>query len=293
MSRWTIAAILAALVLIGGVCFAIWRFFTPAPPPPVEVTVISVRGAARWSRLGVEQDLRAGQRLTANDAVRTLQSGRAILRFDDGTRIMLEPETSVGVGQLDESLSRLRFDYGLLAADVVVNQARRFQLQAVDGQARVETRGAGFEASGDRNYVVVAVSGGSVEVQGADGRPVTVWSGYRTSVQKGQKAATPEVIPDSVFLEVLWPATLLRERRARVEGKTEPGSRVVVEGEPVAVDGRGGFSTDLDLAPGTNRIKVEARAPGGVRKEAVSPPIQVDNQPPKVEVDTEGLWRTQ
>jgi len=293
MSRWTIIAIIAALLLIGGVCFAVWHLYRPQPSPPIEVTVISVRGDASWTRMGREEALKAGQRLLAKDMVRTSHGGRVVLRFEDGTRVTVEPETSLTVGQLDESLSKLRFDYGLLAADVVVNNQRKFMVEAMDGEASAQTSGAGFEIAGDRNVIVVAVTSGEVDLAGAGGNTVRIGPSQRATVRRGQAPSQPGRIPDSVFLEVRWPPTLLRERRATVKGKTEPGARVRIDGTYTRVDSEGNFLMDMEFSPGINKVQVEARAPGGTKSHEISPEIEVDNKPPRVEVDTEGLWETQ
>jgi len=292
MSRWTIIAIITALLLIGGVCFAVWHLYRPQPAPPIEVTVISVRGDASWSRMGREEGLRAGQRLLAKDMVKTSHGGRVVLRFEDGTRVTVEPQTSLTVGQLDESLSKLRFDYGLLAADVVVNNQRKFMVEAMGQEATAVTSGAGFEIAGGRNVIVVAVTSGEVDLAGA-GSTVNIGPSQRATVRRGQAPSRPVRIPDSVFLEVRWPPTLLRERRATVKGKTEPGARVRIDGKYTRVDSEGKFMMNMDFSPGINKVQVEARAPGGIKSHEISPEIEVDNKPPRVEVDTEGLWETQ
>ena len=75
-------------------------------------------------------------------------------------------------------------------------------------------------------------------------------------------AATVEAVPLQVLAPATQASTTTRDF-VNVLGRTRPGARVTVAGEPVTVYATGVFVRDrVPLAPGLNRIRVEAAEPG-------------------------------
>ena len=75
-------------------------------------------------------------------------------------------------------------------------------------------------------------------------------------------AATVEAVPLQVLAPATQASTTTREF-VNVLGRTRPGMRVTVAGEPVPVYATGVFVRDrVPLVPGLNRIRVEAVDPG-------------------------------
>ena len=84
-------------------------------------------------------------------------------------------------------------------------------------------------------------------------------------------AAAPAATVEAVPLQVLAPATqtsTTTREFVNVLGRTRPGMRVTVAGEAVTVYATGVFARDrVPLAPGLNRIRVEAVDPAGATAE--------------------------
>ena len=104
-------------------------------------------------------------------------------------------------------------------------------------------------------------------------------------------AATVEAVPLQVLAPATQASTTTREF-VNVLGRTRPGMRVTVAGEPVPVYATGVFVRDrVPLVPGLNRIRVEAVDPGatapGAGGSAPEPPrshaeivLEVQRLPP-------------
>jgi ferric-dicitrate binding protein FerR (iron transport regulator) len=251
----------------------------PPPPPPVTLTFTAVAGRVEVLRAGAWAPAAAGAQLAASDRVRTGEGARATLRLSDGSTVTLEPATETQVHALGRALARIRLGAGLVQADIPDDPQRLFQVDLDDDNAAARTHGAAFAVSSNGPGAAAAVSASRGEVTvSARGREVIIRSGQLTRVAPGAAPTEPEPVPASLLLKVAWPARTLRARTAVVEGQTEPGARVEVQGRhaPVAADGR--YRAEVALREGENRVAVRARLAGARPHEEISAPITVDTR---------------
>ena len=279
-----VAGAVGLAAVLGGVMYhAVFRHERrpepPPPPVPLSLVVDSAIGPVDVFHAGVWTPAAAGTVLHATERVRTGEGGRARLRLSDGSSVVLEAATETEVAALDRVLSRLRLGAGLVQADIADDPGRLFQLDLDDAGAAARTHGATFTvtSSGPGSTAAVTAARGEVTVA-ARGREVVIRSGEITRVAPGAPPTAPAPLPTSLLLKVEWPDGRLRTHTLILDGRTEPGARVQVEGRHVAVDRDGRYRAEVRLREGTNRLTVRARDVGGLTREEISPPLQVDSQ---------------
>ena len=121
------------------------------------------------------------------------------------------------------------------------------------------------------------------------GGDTVVAAGAQAEV-RGDAAPAGLQVPESVFLNVSWPA--VRETRASritVVGKAEVGSVVHINGVVASLDANGRFKTPVELKEGRNAIEVEATDLLG-RRISERRDVTVDRKAPKVKATGDGLW---
>lgn len=222
--------------------------------------------------------------VTAGDKVRTWRDGRAELRWMDGTRMRLDPNTEVRVQKC--SLNRLErtrasvFQLDLGKLWVRVAQAltgySRFEIQTPSAVAAV--RGTVFSVAATRQgQTAVEVYDGTVEVK-AQRQTFTVSRQKQLLVQPGvpfgsvQPLSPEQMAQWQAQRDLLGPFLELRLEPDRFPvhqpvltllGQTEPQALVQVNGEKVSVDQQGRFQTPMRLTVGENRIRVTAQDGAG------------------------------
>jgi uncharacterized cupin superfamily protein len=275
-----------------------------APPadasPPVTARVESVSGGVTVRRGGAEAPARTGAELEPDDILTTAADGRAVVRVDDETSVVLEPGTAVTWGAISEGLSSVQLDRGYLSARTGEQGGRVFRVQALDRTANVEASEGAFDVAGDDEQVAVAAASGEVTVESV-GERVRVGQGTFTTVRRGERPRTPQQLPGSVVAEMFWPgdpsedggSRLVAERSVVVRGRLGGGLSGVLTirnertGETVRVvtNQDGSFDTTVALAEDQdNALVVDGTALGGPAIEAQRAVIAQDSTPPPLTV---------
>ncbi|MBI5487269.1 MAG: FecR domain-containing protein [Deltaproteobacteria bacterium] len=326
MSRRTIAIVVAgAVVVVAAAVLAVRslgttsRYQAPAPatdaapapevaaqapadaaPPPPAARVETVEGAVTVRRAGSESAVRPGATLEADDILTTAADGRAVVRVDEETSVVLEAGTAVTWGAITDSLSSVQLDRGFLSASTGDQGGRVFRVQALDRTANVEASAGAFDVAGDGEQVAVASSSGEVTVE-SGGERVRVGSGSYTTVRRGERPRTPQQLPGSVVAEMFWPgdatgedgSRLVAERSVVVRGRIGGGLSGVLTirnestGQTVRVVTRpdGSFDTTLALAEDQdNELVVGGTAMGGPAIEEQRAVVAQDSTPPPLTV---------
>jgi tetratricopeptide (TPR) repeat protein len=176
------AVIAAALALLGTVLLL--RHESPTLSRPLVPTVADLQ-AVHAGVTAAGAPVRRAQRLAAGDAVETDEAGRARLRLDDGTVVVVDRGTRLAVREGGIAVERGRvFVLGVPAA--------RTALDVGGAVAVVSGADVGVERSGDAAKVYVA--SGEITVRGArgDGAETTVRAGDTATVAAGKVTVAPE-----------------------------------------------------------------------------------------------------
>jgi hypothetical protein len=258
---------------------------------PVALSLTQLVGQVEILRPGAGwQGAEEGMVLNPDDQIRTLPASRAMLSMPGMFTVELESESGIQVKALTDNLSRVSLAEGMITADVVENPDHQFEVTAASATA--STRGAKFRMnlSGD-GQVAVGSHRGTVDLAAA-GKVVRINSGFMARVDRGKTPDDPIRIPGALFLKVRWPRQHdLAIATMTVDGTTDPGARLELEGRVVPVDSRGRFSKVVALREGNNKIKIDSYDVGGNSKSEQSPLFTVDTRPDAFKIQTSpNMW---
>jgi hypothetical protein len=225
---------------------------------------------------GTVSEAQVGDQLGARDAVRTGE-GDADLSFD-GVRMRLHDSSQLTVEQLDRQKMRARV-VGSVESDVAENAS--LDVEAEGGSAVAHSDGGHFFVTSDGHGVVaVATVTGVVHLAGS-GKTVDVAKGQVSRVSRAQPTPSlPAAALRRVLLSVQWPNQKETNRATLpIVGKVEPGSRVFVQGAPVAVEVGGNFHAEVPLRQGRQKIAVVTVDAFGRKRQMESVVVRDDSLP--------------
>lgn len=254
-----------------------------------EAVVISVRGAAEYGKEGALRPLAVGDRLRADDLVRTGREGRVELQIgEDESRLTVPDFSTVQVGELSRSMHGFRLAKGRLGVSYGPSEGRVIRIEGPDGASVAESRGAKFTMLSNGSVVGIATEAGSVNLWAA-GKSVEVGPGQQATVTAGQVPTAPMPIPLDVLLKVGRSAQRL-DLCAAIKGQVRPGSEVLVDDQPVAVEGDGRFEAQVRQRAGLSQVAVVARELGGATKSALIACRTAPATPRPDETEVEVHW---
>jgi len=220
---------------------------------PQEAVVLSVagsveraQGSGAWSRLV------PGERLKADESIRTGKSGRTDLRIGDKSTLAVTESTQVTIRELTRAVHRFRLERGRLAVDYKPDGERVLKIESESSGAVAETRGARFSVLSTGSTIAVATETGSVNLRAAQ-QEVEVREGQTAAVQKGEAPGAPEpIVPIPIPLLLKVASAIPSENEqlcARVTGTAQPGAEVLVDGVAADVDREGRFNVAVPRKP--------------------------------------------
>lgn len=298
--------------LIVGLVPAGWFVFLHEPPPPVTPPVpppvvveapaqeparvevlklVDTTGAVEVRRGdGSFEPAVLGMVLHQDDALRT-GDGFARLSADGAFEVDVEPHSTLEVGVLTASLSRLLLEHGMVTADVKANDGRVVEIAAKGSDAVARTSDGAFALSSNgEGTVAVGARRGEVEFAAA-GKAVLLRAGQQSVAKPAEAPSEPEQVPTSLFLKVALPAEgETNQKRIPISGATAPGAQLVVAGRRVIVHADGRFSAVVHLREGKNALLVEGRDVAG-NQTSKRTELVVDTTAPDSRIPTEDLWK--
>lgn len=282
MGRGRNRTIVEAVVVVAALVAGAWVLFRgtlyrPEPPPRArplasdepkvdEAIVVAVGGdVVRLSPTGGTSALAVGQRLRADDSVRTGRGGHTDLQLGARSRLTVAEGTQLTIREVTENLHRFKLMRGRIAVDYQADGARLLRIESADGSAVAETQGARFGVLSTGTAVAIATETGAVKLT-ARQKTVEVRAGMQSSALAGHPPSAAEPIPAKLLLKVA-DAALHAQRReglcAEVEGTAPPGAEVLVDGAPAAVADDGRFRVSVPAEPEKTSVAVTIRDAGG------------------------------
>jgi hypothetical protein len=307
LSRSNILFALGVLAVLGLVAAAYFLILArpdelpPELPPPVAdapaaalVRLTRADGAVEIRpREGDWRRAEVGVPVEAETDLRTGEGGRAAITVGEGTELEVASDSRVQLSAIEESLARVLVREGQVVADVKAEARRGVRIAAEHSDAVAETRDGRLHLLSDgKGNVQAAVTRGAATVT-ARGKSVSLPAGYQTSIPAGQGPQTPMVLPPSLLLKVKWPPSAkTAKRRQLVQGTTVPGARVKVGNVFVTADAKGRFRAVVELAEGSNTVRVKVLDAVGREEAQSSPAILLDTTGPSHAVETDpDMWK--
>jgi glucodextranase-like protein len=225
---------------------------------------------------GTVSEAQVGDQFGVRDAVRTAK-GDADLSFD-GVRMRLHDESQLTLEALDRQKVRAKVR-GSVESEVSGNAS--LDVEAEGGDAVAHSDGGHFFITSDgHGMVAVATVTGVVHLAGS-GKSVEVAKGQVSRLSGAQATPSePAAALRRVLLSVQWPNQKETNRATLpIAGRVEPGSRVFVQGVPVAVEARGTFQAEVPLKQGRQKIAVVTVDAFGRRRQVESVVVRDDSVP--------------
>lgn len=269
----------------------------PSPGSPdagavdARAELTEVRGAVQVRAAdGSWRDVVPGERLGADDGVRTGRNAEAVLRMGSGVEVRLSPRSEFTVRELTAEVSKIRLEEGHVTATVDERGKRVLKVAARGTEAEAASAGGQFGVVTDgKGQLAVATTTGSVNLSSA-GQTVEVKSGETSTVSASGAPSAPSTIPSSLFLKVGAAAQKTNQLSTVVSGSTDPGALVRVNDTTTTADASGKFSMKVPLKDGKNALAVDVTdATGRMRTEPL-PAVTVDRVKPVIEAETQ--WGT-
>lgn len=288
MSRLALGAV-AIVLLVSCAGYLAFRGLFEQPPPAREVrrppaeepvvvlpekaqleaVVMAVEG--RVEKQGATGEWRAvavGDRLKADEQLRTDATGRAELSVGNGSLLTVAGSTELKVRELTPVVHQLQLKRGRLAASYDADGQRVLQIEDENGKTVAVTRGAKFSILASGQAIAVATETGVVILKAADAE-VEVGPGQQAHSYQGGAPSPVTPIRADVLLKIARSGKVDRGLCAHVVGTVEVGAEVRLDGEPLAVDRSGGFSARVPRAPGRDSVRVAVRDARGRPRETV------------------------
>lgn len=262
---WLKAAVAGALLLVLAMLVfrgAVYQPQASAPPRPAApagppapaaeaesnetaVVTAAVGPVQRATGSGTYTPIAPGDRLRADDAIRTGRGGRADLRIGDKSELSVAEQSQVSIRELSRAVHRFKLERGRLSVDYKPDGMRVLRIENEASGGVAEAFSARFSVLSTGATIAVATETGSVDLRAAD-QVVTVAAGRQALAQKGAPPTAPEEIPVRLLLKVAGAAGAPQQGLcARVEGVAQPGSQVLIDGVPVEVGRDGRFSVPV------------------------------------------------
>ena len=142
--------------------------------PAALATLAEIDGTARLERGGNSSTALSGTAMRGDDVLDLDASGRASLRWIDGTSVSLHGPARLAL--IAGEGIRLRLDHGRIGADVM-HQPPGSAMTVATPEARLAVIGTRFTLASERGESRLTVSDGRIEFQRHGGAPVTVAAG--------------------------------------------------------------------------------------------------------------------
>ena len=190
--------------------------------------VIDVRGAVVEERPGAaSHELKLGDRLAGGATVRTGADAIVSIRFVDGSRLLVTPNSAlslsklVTLGKSGMAQTVMELEHGSVENKVAHQQLPAAQYELHSRALNLAVRGTEFRARVDDSGGVSGIGEvleGVVHAQGVQGTPVDVGAGYGTTASPGGAPGKPQRLPEppdlsgnaqrveAVPLRFSWPA---------------------------------------------------------------------------------------
>jgi len=231
-----------------------------------EAIVVAVTGdVVRLSPNGGTSVLSVGQRLRADDSVRTGRDGRTDLVVGARSRLTVTEATQLTVREITEKVHHFKLSRGRIAVDYQADGARLLRIESADGAAVAETQGARFGVLSTGTAVAIATETGAVNLTSQQ-KTVEVRAGTQAIAVAGKPPSSAEAIPARLLLKVADAAPAQEHGEqlcAQVEGTAPAGSEVLVDGAPAAIAEDGRFRVRVPADPGKTSVLVAIRDAGG------------------------------
>jgi hypothetical protein len=254
--RAELGAVLLLLLILGFAALG-YRFFFVDPIPGVVLQ--RVEGEVRTHSAEGSHASAAGERLDVQDRVSSGAGGRAVLSIGGGSELSLSEKSTIQLLSVDAEGVHIALEGGRVDATVR------------PGSRRLDLTAAGQEfSSSDGDFSAAVDEEGNLSVRSVRG---SLEAGEQV-LNAGERLGPDGSAAENLLLTVDWPPARTAAARVWVQGRTEPGARIKINGPSGPVTTKAGkdgsYKVEMLLVEGENKLVVEATSQLGevVRSES-------------------------
>ncbi len=260
----------------------------PLPAPPSrpahderqEAVVVSMEGKVEKSGVdGQWVALTAGQRLLAEDSLRTDVDGHVELAIGDKSRLTVTENTQLKVRELTRAVHQVQLSRGRLVASYDADGERVLRIEDEKGLAVAQTKAAKFSILSNGRALAVATETGTVNLLAA-GKTVDISAGQQAFARSGEAPSAATPIPADLLLKIARARGSDPSVCAVVEGTIDPGAQLELDGAPLSVDHGGHFLATVARVSGQTNARFAVTDALGRRVEKTVPCRAAPRAPP-------------
>ncbi|HEY0073372.1 MAG TPA: FecR domain-containing protein [Abditibacteriaceae bacterium] len=217
--------------------------------------------------------------IKTTDVISTKKDGEVELKWADGTRLKMAPNSNLTVAQASYNMarkaetSRFQLSSGTIYVRIMKTLSSQSKFEIETPTAKAAVRGTIFMVKVEKGQTEVAVHKGAVRLTSGEGE------GQKTRLVMPQTLA---LSPDSGQIQIerdairqeeietqfdqqpsiIKPELSARIRqmgdsnRALIQGRSEAGDKITINGQPVSVLGNGAFLYRATLKKGLNHFTI-------------------------------------
>lgn len=217
--------------------------------------------------------------IKTTDVISTGKDGEAEFKWADGTRLKMAPNSNLTVAQASYNMtrkaetSRFQLNGGTVFVRIMKTLSSQSKFEIETPTARAEVRGTIFMVKVEKGQTEVAVHKGAVRLISGEGSeqktrlvtPQTValspHSGQieverdklRQTAIESQFSKQPSIVKPELIVHV---RQMRDGNRALIQGRTEAGDKITVNGKTVPVLGNGAFLYRVRVQKGLNHFTI-------------------------------------
>lgn len=216
--------------------------------------------------------------IKTNDVVTTGPDGHVELKWADGTRVKLEPNSNLAIKNTSYNMARkaensqFQLNRGTVFVRIVKKLSPQSNFEIETPTTRAAVRGTIFMVKVERGKTEVAVHKGAVRVTSGQQNPSETYitpgqSAFsqvigQIQVDETKSQNTGIADPFTAQQSIVKPELSARIRalsdgkRALIQGRTEAGDTITINGKTVRVLGNGVFIYRAPIKPGLNQFSI-------------------------------------
>lgn len=269
--------LILVFVLLGQSLFVVQRV---ARTRAVSGGVALQRGGA-----GPWQALLMGEVIKSGDVVKTEAGSWAEFGWQNGTRWRLAPESQLKVEKAllnpnkATETANFRLESGTILMRVAGTLGAHSRFEVETPSALIAVRGTVFSVAVERSQTQVRVFQGQVDVYNVNrDKKTTIAPGQKAQASLLELSTTPDTDPglpaeQSGFLEPELSSNVrvLKDNKVLLQGRTETGAKLSIDGAQTPVLGNGQFLKRFKIAAGKTGWKIQSTDKYGAKNEVWQP----------------------
>lgn len=280
MKKVLVPFIIVLLVLIGA--YFVYKFLFGKDMITVAEGSVEIESGGVWI------PVLAGGKISKNAKIRVVGEKGAVLALADGVNLEVKKGSELTVEDIGKKGATLKLASGEVKTEIREDiKDVSLTIKSAGRSLKATSGSLVLSSDGKETFTLASLRGGARFIM--DNIEFTLKEKEKTIFSgKGKIIKVKKEKP--LELSVKWPPEKINFTDLTLEGKTEPGVRIVTDGKIVYAGADGTFSIDITLKEGKNEVVLVAR--DVLERERVEKrEIEVDTTLPDIYIEKKSLWK--